>query len=81
MKYTDQNIPINCSVCDALCEGLDDTIHHILEAHGEEYSQYEAQAFAERWLEGAYDVLDQEEAEYHKNQKLVNAIRRNAGEI
>jgi hypothetical protein len=71
-EFTDKNIPISCGECGIYCEGFDDTLAHILEAH-KNYSPEEADVYAAKWMESAYEDID------IRNQELTAAYRRNRG--
>lgn len=58
MQYTDKTIPIECGECpDHTEEGLTAMIVHILKEH-KEYNSMEANEYAMRWLDDAYDAED-----------------------
>lgn len=61
MNYTDADIPIECPECKEkhIEEGVQAMYEHILEAHPD-YNQHEADVFASRWLEDAWDRYDQQ---------------------
>lgn len=88
-KYIDSNIPMQCSECEYLdweqeigcAYGLQAMTWHLQTVHAAKYpSLKEAAAQAEYWLEGAYDVQDEEDAAYYDNQPLVRSLRRQVGE-
>jgi len=60
--YTDQTIPIQCAACpqDHVEEGLVAMVVHILKTH-KTYSPLEANEYAMRWMDDAYDVLDSQQ--------------------
>ncbi len=72
--FTDENVPMECHECEALCEGLTDTICHLLQAHGEDYNQDEAAKFAQIWVAQAHIEQEEAAAEYRKQRKLDQAI-------
>lgn len=57
--YTDANVPIVCSECpeEHIEEGVQAMFEHILEFHPH-YNQHEADVFALKWAEDAFDALD-----------------------
>lgn len=55
---TDKTIEIECGECNVTIEGLELMVSHIIEFHPS-YSLHEAAAFAEKWLEAAYDKHDE----------------------
>lgn len=69
MTTTDANIIIRCSECrDHTEQGIQDMILHILEYHPQ-YSPLEADTYALKWLDAAYDELDLQE------EKMTKAYR------
>ena len=54
MRYTDENIPIECAECQDIVEGVKNMIQHILELH-KDYSPNEAITYAMNWGDGAYN--------------------------
>lgn len=69
-EYTDKNIPIVCAECpgEYTEEGVQAMFEHILDAHPE-YSRYEADAYALKWMDAAYDREDEREwkaVRYHQ---------------
>lgn len=66
---SDKDIPISCGDCGVYTEGLDNMIKHILKFH-DTYTPLEANEWAMRWMDEAYDQYDLEMAEHYKNQKI-----------
>lgn len=64
MNYTDLNIPITCGECwpTHIEEGVQAMFEHILEFHPQ-YNQHEADVYALKWAEQAYDEIDLKEQE------------------
>lgn len=82
---TDKTIEILCGECDQNFTrtyevGIQNMIRHIREAHPQ-YSLLEADEFATRWAEESYDRWDKFVGQYHENQKVVKAIRKDTGEL
>lgn len=77
-QFIDENVPVECAECDALCEGLTDTICHLLQAHGETYNQDDATKYAQIWMEGAHDEQREMEANYNEQRQIDKAIERSA---
>lgn len=75
MNYTDKNIPILCSECTHIEEGLDAMIQHIKDEH-DIYKEGEIEIYARQWMEDAYERMEQEEINYSEDRKLEQGIRR-----
>ncbi len=56
-EFTDKDIPISCGECGVYCEGVDDTMAHILDKHPN-YTTEEAVQYASKWADTAYDEVD-----------------------
>jgi len=76
MNYTDENVPVECSECDSMCEGFDEILHHIIEVHGDHYTQEEAVQYARNWTDQAHDLRREELADYYDQRKIDRAIER-----
>lgn len=66
--FTDKNIPISCSECNVLEEGINAMMSHLLDFHPD-YSPAQAANTAQRWANEAYDAEDlRQEAltQYHR---------------
>jgi len=68
MNYTNETILISCAECspDVYVEGLSKMISHIIDFH-KEYSLEEAEIYAKIWLENAYEVQAQRNADAAKD--------------
>lgn len=60
-EFTDKNIPVFCSECNIMEEGVDAMMSHILDFHPD-YSPEEAATFARKWADDSYDVNDAQQA-------------------
>lgn len=68
MAYTDKTLPITCGECSQTIDGIPSMAIHILDEH-EGYSVNEALQHARYWASDAYDILEQEERDYHISRK------------
>lgn len=69
-EYTDANLPINCSECDELVEGVDQMVQHIIAMHPN-YTPAEAADYARSWADSVYEDIDAH------NMWLAEEYRRN----
>jgi hypothetical protein len=69
-EYTDENVPMACSECDELVNGVPHMVEHILDAHPT-YTFEEAEKFAQLWAESAHEDIDL------ANMRLTEEHRRN----
>lgn len=53
-QLTDANIVIQCSDCTETAQGLQAMFEHIIYTHPR-YSAYEAETYAEKWMQNAYE--------------------------
>lgn len=74
-RFTDKNVPIQCYDCPGwhFEEGFEAMTIHIKKDHPD-YSEHEVQAYAEKWLELAWDRIDREDQIYYDERKLDRAI-------
>ncbi len=61
IEFTDANVPINCTECNLLIEGIEPMLQHVLSTHPE-YSPQEAQEYVRIWADSAYDEIDAQNA-------------------
>ena len=74
MKYTDHTIPIRCSECEAIEEGIESMVTHIKEDHGTTYKGADALKYAIRWANLAYLQEEEALADYYDDRKLEKSI-------
>jgi len=56
-EYTDADIPINCSECDVLEEGIPAMEQHVLATHPQ-YSPTEVTDYVRSWADSVYEDID-----------------------
>jgi len=74
IKYTDENVPVECSLCGTMLDGLFETEAHIFHRHSPEYNQADAKKYAQLWVEGAHQKARERDAAYYDERKLDRAI-------
>jgi len=71
-EYTDANIPINCSECDQLEEGIPAMEQHILDTHPQ-YKPEEIANYVRDWADSVYEQIEAHNMwlaeEYRKNHR------------
>lgn len=73
MSYTDATIPIACSECEAVIEGVGKMMEHILDSHPN-YSAVDAVNYARDWADNAYTRADIEMTDYYDQARLDRQI-------
>ena len=56
-EYTDADIPIKCSECDLLEEGISAMEQHVLKSHPQ-YTPAEVTDYVRSWADSVYEEID-----------------------
>jgi hypothetical protein len=78
MEYTDENVPIECSVCGEFLDGQSEVVAHIVQRHYPEYTESDAKKYGALWTEAAHQKARERDAAYYDERKLDRAIHADA---
>lgn len=62
-EFTEDDVPISCGECSIYLTGLGAMIAHVLKKH-KQYSSAEAIIYANKWMEDAFESVNQQAADY-----------------